>query len=413
MKLQGNKYLFLLMCICLPVWMQAQQFHYQCITDTVKQTGFYSIPITPEMSGYMQTDYRDVRIWNEKKQQIPYIIRTRKPKWENKLFNPFKIVENKLDDSSTSIIVFEKNIDKPISELWVIQKNSAVLRQASLSGSNDQKNWFIIQENILLNDAFETLADSNFQPIRFTPSNYNYFRLKIDNEKQEPLNIAGIGYYKNEHYKPEWNTIYNPDPQIIQTDSNNSFTYVKIIQNQPYHVSGLGFEISGQKFFSRDLQVLVAPDMSHLEKKQLTEITRYTLSIGTLDTKEIPVFKSKEFYLVIYNGDNPPMIMETVHTSQKYHELIAWLESGKQYTMMMDANDAVAPTYDLQQFQDSIPAVVTQLAVGKIQPVSTVVESDKKVLFPQKWLWLIMAGAVILLAMLTWRLTGEMRKKES
>jgi hypothetical protein len=40
----------------------------------VKETGFYSIPVSPELSAYIKTDLSDIRIVNEKGQWVPHIL---------------------------------------------------------------------------------------------------------------------------------------------------------------------------------------------------------------------------------------------------------------------------------------------------------------------------------------------------
>ena len=415
-KLPGNKIIFLLMCICLPVLVQAQQFRYQCITDTVKQTGFYRIPITPEMSAHMQTDFRDVRILNSKQQQVSYLIRTHKLKWQNDIFYPFPIIDNTLDDSGHSVIVIQKNVNYPIPDLALIINNASVSRYADLSGSNDSKKWFTISEHVLINESYETLTDTSIQTILFPNSNYRYFRLKIFNNRGDPLNIKSIGHYRpypNIDYHSINLYINNPEPKISQTDSSNGISYVKVLQQQPFRVNQIRLVADGPKYFSRIVSVLIPEIIRNKRQNYVSEISTFAISSGSALQTDVPVFKNNEFSLRINNGDNLPLKIKSVITTQENNELIAWLESGKRYTIMMDADDAVAPTYDLQQFQDSIPATVPTLSVGQINPVTVGIKSDKNSAFPQKWLWLIMAGAVILLAILTWRLTGEMRKKES
>lgn len=307
MKPQRNKISFLLICICLPVLMKAQQFRYQCVLDTVKQTGFYSIPITPEMSAHMQTDCRDVRIQNGT-QPVPYIIRNR-------------------------------------------------------------------------------------------------------NSKTDSLNMMDVGYSGYRNYPSINHYIGNPSSVFIQTDSSNGISYIKVLQQQPFRIDQVRFEIEGPKYFSREVSIVIIKRKPGNKHNYLYELARFKISSSSGFDKLVPVFKTDSFYVTIENGDNPPLTIKNIHTAQEYHELIAWLEAGKQYTIMMDDDHAVAPNYDLQLFKDSIPSVVTSVAVSKIRPVNPIKEQEKNVAFPAKWLWLIMGGAVVLLGILTWRLTSEMRKQ--
>ena len=412
MKLQGNKAVATLVFILCFSLTKAQSFRYQALTDSVRQTGFYSIPITPELSAHMQTDFRDVRIWDRKEKQVPYLVRSRKPKWQGSLFKPFPVVENQLDDSGRSVIVVQKNISPSISSLSFVIRNAAVSRYAALSGSNDGKNWFIISEQLLINDSYETGADSSIQSVSFPPSAYPYYRLVINNEKSDPLNIVSLGYYPTVANKSEEPYVKNKVPTITQTDSSNGISYIKIMQPENYPVSWLQLKLGGPKYYSRLVTVAIQQSGNH-RQNLLQEITSFSLSSTTNFETRIPLFKAKSFYITINNGDNPPLQIQAVETGQEYHEIIAWLEKNNRYKLVMDADNAAAPNYDLQQFQDSIPATVSPLGIGPVTAVNAADSTTESAGFPRKYIWLIMIGVVALLSLLTWKLTTEMRKPTS
>lgn len=408
MKLQVNKWILIMVCMLLLKGVQAQHFQYQSTLDKVQQTGFYSIPVSPKLSAHTQVDFRDVRILDDKGKQVPYIVRNRKPKWQPSLFHSFPIIENKLDDSGRSLIEIRKDVNYSIASLSLIIRNAAVSRSASLSGSNDGKNWFIISEKISINNSYETGADSSVQSIEFPSSAYNYFRLVIDNQKSDPLNINSIGYYPNLEYKSVNPYVQNPQLQFVQTDSSDEFSYIKVVQQDAYPVAQLSFKINGPKYFARSFAVLLTAT-DRKRRTYLNEVASFSVaSVANFQTA-VPVFKQKEFYISIHNGDNPPLQIQSINTAQEYHELVAWLEKGKNYKLVMDAEDATAPNYDLQQFSDSIPLNIAVLNSREIAPVEdgNTPSSDT---FPRMYIWLIMIGVVALLGLLTWKLTAEMRK---
>lgn len=408
MKPQCNKVLLLLILL-LPVFTTAQHFQHQALLNSVKQTGFYRIPVTPELSAYMQTNFSDVRIKDDKGKVVPYIVRNHPPKWQNALFKPFPIVENVLNDSGNSEIIFKKDIAAPINKFWIVQRNANVLRQASVSGSNDQKNWFVIDQSVLLNDQYEILSDSNFQYIPIANSNYHFYKLVINNEKKDPLNVIHIGNYTDPGYATSLSDISNPDPTFSQRDSSNGYTYITVTQALTYQVSSLGFKVAGQKLFSRNIKILVVNDNAKRKKNSLTEVSNYTLSPSSINNAAVPLFKAKQFFLAIYNGDDPALEISAIHTYQPNKEIIAWLEKDKTYTLLMNAADATAPHYDLEDFRDSISAILQEVSTKEI----TTSLGDKALSdtsFPRKYIWLVMLGILLLLSFFTWKLSSEMRK---
>jgi len=56
----------------------AQEFKVKADFDKVKETGFYKIPITPELTGYAKADFSDIRI-SDGANFVPYIPYERKP----------------------------------------------------------------------------------------------------------------------------------------------------------------------------------------------------------------------------------------------------------------------------------------------------------------------------------------------
>jgi hypothetical protein len=412
MKLRVNNGLLALLCMVFAIPVNAQYYKYEIELDPVKTTGFYSIPVSPEMSAHMQIDFSDVRIWDKKEKQVPYIIRTRKPKWQSRLFKPYSVLANTLDDSGRSVIIIQKKADSGIASLSLIIRNASVSRYASFSGSTDGKSWYIISEKILVNDSYETMADSSIQSISFPPSNYPFFRLVIGNRKSDPLNIVSIGHYADSQPgTPASSGVVNAEIQGVQTDSSNGISYLKLVQPEAYPVSQLGIRIDGPKYFSRRFSVLVSVSDKH-RRNSLEELASFTVSSQKNFETAVPAFKSKTFYLAVENGDNPPLKIESVTTFQQYHEIVTWLEAGKDYKMVMEAAGTTAPHYDLLQFADSILGTVPEATLQKLQPRQATTADSTTDQFPKKYIWLIMIGMVALLSLLTWKLTTEMRKSK-
>jgi hypothetical protein len=116
------------------------------------------------------------------------------------------------------------------------------------------------------------------------------------------------------------------------------------------------------------------------------------------------------FYLLIENNDNPPVRIEDISTEQGNKELIAYLEKGKTYQLLFDDLNGVAPTYDLSQFQSSIPRSIKQLNTGDIKTISSdsIISKTKK--NTNWWIWPAILVVILLLGYLTWGLTKDMKK---
>ncbi|MEJ0104684.1 MAG: hypothetical protein WDO19_19945 [Bacteroidota bacterium] len=93
--------------------------------DTVGKDGFYSIPVSPELSSYIKTDLSDIRIADEKNQWIPHIIN-----WSLKnidvdnVYYELPVIKKKNTKNSTIIIVNNPGKNN-VSNLFLELKNTA------------------------------------------------------------------------------------------------------------------------------------------------------------------------------------------------------------------------------------------------------------------------------------------------
>jgi hypothetical protein len=168
------------------------QFHHTALLDTVKATGFYHIPITPELSSYLKTDLSDLRIIDEKKQYIPFIADIPfGKKAVHFVFFDQKIIKKETIDSKT-VLIIENEEKHELSNFIIELRSAAAERTASLSGSDDNANWFAILDSLLLRKSSEDDNASHSQRINFPPGNYKYFKLTINNDKKEALSILTV-----------------------------------------------------------------------------------------------------------------------------------------------------------------------------------------------------------------------------
>jgi len=139
------------------------------------------------------------------------------------------------------------------------------------------------------------------------------------------------------------------------------------------------------------------------------------IASGKISSREqfsalVPLFKGRRFFMVIDNKDNPPLKIAAISTAQQACDMVAYLEKGKEYGLVFDNPQADPPDYDLALFNDSIPAVIPNATVG---PLTTMQTPIVQVATQQKnrWLWPVIGIVLLLLTLLTWQLTKDMKKE--
>lgn len=399
----------LLLLACLPLTLMAQR--YSSPLDSVPATGFYRIALEPGLARALKTDYSDLRLLDENNRQVPYALRPYAGSRGKDGLLPLPIIRRETADSGKTSLVMENNTGLSLNHIRLSMASSAVRRMAALSGSNDNSNWFIIDDAVELVPGGEGGGGSFTQDIRFPNNNYRYYKLLINNLGRDPLNVTGAGIYRPaEQASPAW--FQNPAPQIMQVDSSNGFSYVEVKWPAPYPVARIGLLVSGSRFFKRRVELrLPVWDRKGIETGMSGSLGEFYIASDKRAQLSVPVFKSNRFYLIINNQDNPPLRVDSVLAEYGAMEAVAWLEKNHRYHLLLNNPGALAPEYDLVSFNDSIPAGLPLLAAGPLAEEKNPAPVKKEQL-NRKWIWPALILVILLLALLTWKLSKEVKHEK-
>lgn len=385
------------------------QFKYSAGVEPVKETGFYSIPITPELGSYLKTDLGDLRIVDEKKQYVPYIINIPFEKQiQDAVVSDQKII-NKSTIGSKTVIITENPEKKELSDFSIELKSAAAERTGSVSGSDNNKDWFVILDSFILQASGEYVKSTHSQSVHFPASNYKYFRLIIHNEEKKPLNIIRIGSSMTPSLMDSAEHAYlkNPSPAFFQKDTNQ-YSLLTIAFPRPFQVNKVQLSFSGQAFYKRKAKLFTKLNGSLSSTWYSHEHHNMVISSDVFSGYSIPAIKTDTLYILIENGDNLPLKASLISTELINTNVIVQLEKDKAYTLLLDNPDAIKPEYDLEEFKDSI-TTYTPVAIKSIVPLARP-ETDIKKQTNKQWIWpvIILVGAI--LSFLTWKLATDMKK---
>lgn len=393
---------FLLTICCMA---SAQEFRMQAPLGRVQVSGFYAIDITPALSAHIEADMRDLRIKDSASSfYTPYIVRKGQAVVHSGVFTELP-VRRTTTDSIYTVTDIENTTGEPISDITLLIANTAVERLISVSGSNDDAKWYIIDNNLLCHRSYDNRMGSYAQAIHFPLSRYKYFRLRINNAQTDQLNIIKLGQYKEDGRPAEVAYMRNPRPWISQKDSSN-LSFVMVHSDIPYLLDRVQLFVSGAKFFQRNAVISV-----RVGDSDATYYPSIGCSINSLGPAivQMPGVKTRDICIEIDNKDNPPLVIDSVATFAEAQQVVVWLEPGKTYYLLAGDRKASTPQYDLSQFRDSIPAQLPMLLPGKFGPtphsVAVVKAKDNN-----NWLWPTIIGAVLVLGLLTWRLLKDVKQ---
>ena len=408
MKKKGiNIILFSLICICCTAQTDGYKFYSKL--DSIKASGFYNIELTPELFAHLKTDHSDLRIVNDAGKWIPHVLHV--PAYERTAHDVawdlnFSITEN----SKVNTAILIENNQKISSNIGLIITNTAAKRFCTLSGSDDKKNWFIINDSISLDPIpLETGSENTFR-IDFPPTNYRFYKIVIHNNGKDPFNIKGV--VGDSVAIP--NTLNklneNPHPVIQQKDSGK-ISYIKIRQQLPYQFDHISLQVSGVKYYSRQVDLYIPYAENHSISRPGQLLQSFTISNNSTLHFNIPLCKAVVVYLLIHNEDNLPLTVKEVTTSISNHYITTYLEEGSNFKLILDNESATMPNYDLAKLNSKIPDSISFLQFGKIMAAAE--NKLPETAANNKWmLWSAIAAALLILLFFTYKMFKEVDKRK-
>jgi hypothetical protein len=380
-------------------YASAQSFKNKAKIDSVAQSGFYAIHVTPALSSLVKTDFSDLRIIDNKGNPIPYLLGSDIPMLDSGLFMPLKILNNFVNDSGQSVIIIENSPDGKMDGFYIRMRNAAVSRTINLSGSNDAFKWYSVVENVDLEKRFIQDHDIFQEFISFPLSSYKYFRVIIYNGKNDPLDIISAQKRIQTIPVEKHDLVKNLSNSFTRKDSSK-ITWLAVDNSRNFHISNVLFQVKAPRFYKRQVDVIVGGILAG----------NFIISSDSVVNLNLPVFNDSVFTIKILNEDNLPLEIANLSTAQNDERIITYLDSGKTYEFEMTSADAGFPHYDLVSFKDSIPKEIKELGFSGISNIPSVVKVSDSY-FKQAWLWPTLIFALIVLGLFTYRLTKDMAKR--
>lgn len=370
-------------------------YKYHAELGKASAAGFYKIVLEPSVVAKCLPGFEDIRVIDGKGNQVPYILKTDYRNYNATSFVELPVLSVEKDTINQMHVVIQNKLSRTLRELLLVIRNTDANRTVTISGSDDNRQWFVIKENIQLGNFYTEGKDRFIQSLQFPPSSYNFFKVIINGKDLLPVNIARAGVYEDSSFKGKYQAV--PAPTVVQIDSLDKSSYVRLQFKDQYMVDKMELEIVGPRYFKRDLSL----------DNGTYSFLHFTLgpSMATLEPVSV---KSRKIDLVITNEDNPPLKIVSVKAYQLNRYLLAWLEPAETYQLVFGDSSAAAPRYDLEFFKDSIRNNFTEITVGPIQkntrPQEATQDESK---FRTVMLWVIIAGVLALMLFLTLRMAKE------
>jgi hypothetical protein len=379
------------------------QYPFTAFIEKTNKTGAHRIDLTPEIISRAMRNLADIRIIDENKTQVPYIIRSELPVFRENNFLELKIASVKKAADKQTHIEIENPTARITSALFLVVRNNEAYRTVSISGSDDRSGWYVIRENVPLNRISSASADRYIQVLEFPKSSYRYFDITINGKNLLPVNIIKVGTYEDLLRSGKF--MINPSPVLNQKDSGK-YSYIYTRFKNAYRTDELEIRLSGARYFQRSCTIV--------EKQRGLEVARQNVVLRSDNANRFTTyFKSSELELIIENEDNPPLRVDSIRSFQLNQYLFAYLDSAKTYQLGFGDSLLKAPVYDINYFKDSLINNVIVAGTGEIKSnnISSPEVGHKKSVFGETQLWLVIGAVLLFLLYLTVRMAKEVNKK--
>lgn len=414
--------------VCLNA-AHAQSYRWSAaLEDSVSADGFYNIVLRPEIGAKLKNDYSDIRILNEKNEEIPFVQKSEEPYFSSTRFKEYPIISNKIINGCCTKLTIENPGKKAINNICFVLKNSDAVKVNQISGSDDGITWYAVKQfDVFYNNYSETdtkvltyvyfpLTDYLYYSFDITDRGYwdekNWAHWENSGRWNYPVNILKVGFYETFLKEGKYKSV--PAPIFEQQNNQQEKkTYIKVSFNDLYTVNRIRFNFSGPRYYKRTIVLATKVAGKKKEADRYDPITTFEVNSYSLNEFDFEFFREKEFYILIENDDNRPLELKGIETWQLTKYMKAYMEKGHQYRLVYGDSLVVAPVYDLNYFVDSIPKVLPTLFVLESKQLDkhVVATTEESISWYENklFVWLAIIALIALLSFMSWKMLGEMK----
>jgi hypothetical protein len=223
------------------------RFSYKASLVKVDSTGFYQFPVPLNLQSKSYANLADIRIFDSKGAEIPYLVKTGNPVVKHDLL-PLPIVSKTvMQDKRMHVQI--KNAGLSLTRLVLEVQNTYANRSVNINGSNIGRDWFIIRDDVTVSTSGDDSNGTYLFVVDLPLSNARYFDVAFNNKDLLPVNILSAGTYRDQAIPAQYDTVRTND--VKQKDSSDKNSYVTINWDEAYQLEKHRLVVTGPKYFRR------------------------------------------------------------------------------------------------------------------------------------------------------------------
>lgn len=321
---------------------------YTGILQPVPKNGLTTIEIEPALRSALQNNWDYFRILDSKGNEVPYALQSRTSSIQESITKDLEIIsKSSIPNVSTSIIIANESGEK-FDGLTLKIANTEVVKTYSISGSDDQNQWYGLVNNETVGDLQSSSATYVEQDFQFPLNTYKFLRIDFVDKKSLPIQVLAASIRMNLNAQNVSLIEIKDFQKSITHDKKEKKTIITVEFKTPQVINGLNFKISDPQFYLRNAEILVERNRLRNRKK---ENYRESVASLQLNSKTQNQFRLNEIFeknisIIIENQDSSPLVIDDLKLFQESVSLIAELKSSGEYKIIVDSTLST-PQYDL------------------------------------------------------------------
>ncbi len=368
--------------------------------QAVSHDGFHKLLVPSEVRSHAKSDLSDLRLFDRKNAEVPYVVLTETPAKAVEHFETFKVLSKiAVPRKFTSIVVENPKTQLNGLQIWVA--NADVTKSYNVSGSNDQKEWFGLVNQAELTHLRSETATEVSKDIELPLCSYRFLKIVFDDSTTLPINVLKMGSFQTQFSKQGAFQAIQPKSVQVSQEATTKKTLIKVQFDFPQWIDKMAFNLPQTPLFKRKARIYT--ESARKEKHEIvtyqSDIIHIDLVSNQINAFEIPTTKQEIFFIEIENQDNPPLQITEIQCYQKPLFVVADLKAHENYSLIAGNSNWAAPQYDLAYFKETLADTLPETSVASIAQAQEMTATPKSNLGQKSWfMWIciIVGGLAIL-----------------
>lgn len=389
----------------------AQQAKWSANVPSVDEQGLHAITLSAELLGGARGDLGDIRLLDSTGAEVPYVLRESMQTSGPERFIVFNLLRNAVLKHSTEVEI-ERPTDEVIEELHMWIKPIDAEKRVRITGSDDRQSWFMVKDSHVVPRGSRGDPPHQVLTLRIPPSDYRYLRLTLNDSLTAPMKVLGVGRFVPER-SPEPIFSSPLDLRFTQRDSARQ-TMLRFALPQAMLIERMAIEVEDTLPFMRHVEMgrwrsMEVKERRHVRKQSwLEQMGSFVIRQGDGSSFSLMPSRLDTFELRIDNADDKPLRISSVKAQCRERMLLARLEPGMAYRLLVGNEQLAPPAYDMAHFVSDLPSPLSTLNHGALERLPGP-EAVKPRFDPSSmWVW---AAIIALMLGMGWMAMRMLRKE--